>query len=113
MRPIIALLLTAAAAPALAAGKDCETSLERLEAASRKAQEALLVARAQERKPDLAPHMAKLNETLATAKRACDELAAGTLGDWDNAIQSHQNGADDGANAPKGLDRLDRTRRGY
>lgn len=113
MRKLLLTALVAGVVPPVAAAGECRESLARVEAASRAAQEALLVATARGEAPDLTPQMTALRESSAAADSACGELAAGEAKPRRPGEFLPEFRATDPDDAPKGSDRLQRSKRGY
>lgn len=117
MRITTLILLAAAAMPALAEQTECKQSLARVEAASRSAQEALLVARARDEKPQLAEPMAALEQSMTGAEAACGDVSAQSLSETGGIRDLGEDltnfGAETDKAAQKGSERLKRSQRGY
>lgn len=117
MRTLLATPLLLISATAFSATNDCANALSSVENTSRSAQEQLLIASAQNKTPDVSKALATLGEQTRAAQAACAGEAAsiapksGESTDSDDATP--QFGAEQEEDAPRGLKRLQRSKRGY
>lgn len=117
MRTLLAIPLLLISATAFSATNDCANALSGVETTSRSAQEQLLIARAQNKTPDLSEALATLAEHTRAAQAACAGEAAGVApksGETTNPdAAAPQIGAEQEEGAPRGLKRLQRSKKGY
>lgn len=117
MRTLLASPLLLISATAFSATNDCANALSSVETTSRSAQEQLLIARAQNKTPDVSEALATLAEHTRAAQAACAGEAAGVVPKSGETTDSDdttpQLGAGQEEDAPRGLKRLQRSKKGY